>query len=161
MPEFSPARALLINPDQELPSEELTVPLSDRDVQTFQLIERYRSGEKINTLAEELGVTGEALRKRIRICCYNYSGTDRMYQELVRYVVLNKLVTSEDKLENSVDMIGVARADKSLKHAEWLCASLLPDRFAPKREVKNEHRHQVVVVERKPLIVKDIDTQTR
>jgi hypothetical protein len=160
MPELSPARALLI-PDQELPSEELITPLSDRDVQTFQLIERYRSGEKINTLAEELGVTGEALRKRIRICCYNYSGTDRMYQDLVRYVVLNKLVTSEDRLENSVDMIGVARADKSLKHAEWLCASLLPDRFAPKREIKQDTTVRVVVERRKPLVIKDIDTQAR
>jgi hypothetical protein len=161
MSELSPARALLINSDQELPSEELTVPLSDRDVQTFQLIERYRSGEKLNTLAEELGVTGQALRKRIRICCYNYSGTDRMYQELVRYVVLNKLVESEDKLDVSADNVAVARARESLKHAEWLCASLLPDRFAPKREIKQDTTVRVVVERRKPLVINDIDTQTR
>jgi hypothetical protein len=160
MPELSPARALLI-PDQELPSEELTLPLSDRDVQTFQLIERYRSGEKLNTLAQELGVTGQALRKRIRICCYNYSGTDRMYQELVRYVVLNKLVESEDKLDVSADNVAVARARESLKHAEWLCASLLPDRFAPKREIKQDTTVRVVVERRKPLVINDIDTKTR
>jgi hypothetical protein len=161
MPEFSPARALLINPDQELPSEELTVPLSDRDVQTFQLIERYRSGEKIQNLAEELGITGQALRKRFRICCYNYSGTDRMYQDLVRFVVLNKLVDTEDKLESSADNVAVARARESLKHAEWLCASLLPDRFAPKREIKQDTTVRVVVERRKPLVIKDIDTQAR
>jgi hypothetical protein len=160
MSELSPARALLI-PDQELPSEELTLPLSDRDVQTFQLIERYRSGEKLITLAEELGVSQQALRKRIRICCYNYSGTDRMYQDLVRFVVLNKMVESEDKLEISADNIAVARARESLKHAEWLCASLLPDRFAPKREIKQDTTVRVVVERRKPLVINDIDTQTR
>src|SRR5687767_9671548 len=109
MPELSPARALLI-PDSDIPSEELITPLSDRDVQTFQFIERYRSGEKLVTLAEELGITDEGLRKRIRICCYNYSGTDRMYQDLVRYVVLNKLVESEEKLEEAKDKVGVMRA---------------------------------------------------
>jgi hypothetical protein len=160
MSELSPARALLI-PDQDLPSEELTLPLSDRDVQTFQLIERYRSGEKLITLAEELGVSQQALRKRIRICCYNYSGTDRMYQDLVRFVVLNKMVESEDKLEISADNIAVARARESLKHAEWLCASLLPDRFAPKREIKQDTTVRVVVERRKPLVINDIDTQTR
>jgi hypothetical protein len=160
MSELSPARALLINSDQELPSEELTVPLSDRDVQTFQLIERYRSGEKLNTLAEELGVSQQALRKRIRICCYNYSGTDRMYQDLVRFVVLNKMVESEDKLEISADNIAVARARESLKHAEWLCASLLPDRFAPKREIKQDTTVRVVVERRqspKVLNTKEYD----
>jgi hypothetical protein len=161
MPEPSPARALLINPDQELPSEELTLPLSDRDVQTFQLIERYRAGEKLVNLAQEINLTDEALRKRIRICCYNYSGTDRMYKDLVRFVVLNKLVDTEDKLELASDNVGVARARESLKHAEWLCASLLPDRFAPKREIKQDTTVRVVVERRKPLVINDIDGQTR
>jgi hypothetical protein len=160
MPEFSPARALLINPDQELPSEELTVPLSDRDVQTFQLIERYRSGEKLITLAEELGITNEGLRKRIRICCYNYSGTDRMYQDLVRFVVLHKLVENEDKLDLASDNVGVARARESLKHSEWLAERLLADRFAPKREIKQDTTVRVVVERRqspKVLNSKDYD----
>jgi hypothetical protein len=160
MPELSPARALLIN-SQDIPSEELTLPLSDKDLQTFQLIERYRSGEKINALAEELGLTGQALRKRFRICCYNYAGTDRMYKDLVRFVVLNKLVDTEDNLESSADNVAVARARESLKHAEWLCASLLPDRFAPKREIKQDTTVRVVVERRKPLVINDIDGQTR
>jgi hypothetical protein len=160
MPELSPARALLI-PDQELPSEELTIPLSDKDVQTFQIIQRWRDGESLLSLSQELQLTKEGLRRRIKSLAYKYSGSDRLYQELVREVLVNKLIDDEENLESAETQVAAARGREMLKHAEWLAERLMPDRFAPKREVRQDTTVRVVVERRKPLVIKDIDTQTR
>jgi hypothetical protein len=160
MPEFSPARALLI-PDSEIPSEELITPLSDRDVQTFQLIQRWRDGESLLNLSQEVGLTKEGLRRRIKSLAYQYTGSDRFYKDLVREVLVTKILDSEEELESASDSVATARAREGLKHSEWLAERLMPDRFAPRREVKQDTTVRVVVERRKPLVINDIDGQPR
>jgi hypothetical protein len=161
MPESSPARALL-NQDSEIPSEELTLPLSDKDLQTFQLIERYRSGEKsLLELSEEIGLTKEGLRRRFKSLAYRYSGSDKYYRELIKEVFVNKILDWEERLETASDSVDVARAREGLNHCHWDSERRLPELFAPKREIKQDTTVRVVVERRKPIVIKDIDTQAR
>jgi hypothetical protein len=163
MPELSPARALLINPDQELPSEELTVPLSDKDLQTFELMERWRSGESLYKLSQEIGLTYEGLRRRFKVTAMLYSG--KTYEALRNEFLANERVDWEEKLENAKSMVEVACAHRGINQVDFKLERRVPELFAPKREVKNEHKHQLVVVERrqspKLLNSKDIDVETR
>jgi hypothetical protein len=141
-------------------SQELV--LSEKDKETFTLIERWRKGEKsLLELSEEIGLTKEGLRRRFKSLSYRYSGSDKYYNELVKEVLVNKLLDDEEELRNSDTQIAATRGRDLLRHSEWLAERLMPDRFAPKREVRQDTTVRVVVERRKPLVINDIDTRTR
>jgi hypothetical protein len=106
-------------------------------------------------------VTKEGLRRRIKSCCYRYSGSNLVYKELVREVVVDKLIDAEDKVMEAAESgnnVAATCAHVMLKHSEWLAERLVPEKFIPKKHIETDNTLRLIVdrgVERKPLIVND------
>lgn len=125
------------------PSE---VPLHILSGQTDlpDLIHRWLSGESLAKIAREQGLSDEGLRKRIKSWSYRYSGDNQTYKDLAEQVLINRMVEAEEKLEESIDSVGVARAREVLNHSRWVTGRRLPQ-FADKQETRSDNRITITI----------------
>ncbi len=122
------------------PSAPVLTP--SEDIQTdpiAEAIKKYRTSEaSLETLAKDLGMSHEALRKKMKVFCLLYSGSNEEYRNLVREHNALYLIEAEEELDKSRDSVEVTRAGTKLRHAEWKTAKIMPDIFGEKRQVQND-----------------------
>lgn len=136
---------LSLVPAPVLESEE-SIP--SQDLQTFSLIQRWKDGENLSDLADEIKMSREGLRKRIKSLAYRYSGVNRSYQDLVEEVILGRMIQYEEELETAGekrDGVALACARELLKHSQWLAERRLPKKFAPKQSLEVDKQVTVIV----------------
>lgn len=116
------------------------------------LIQRLESGSSLEQLAQELGVSRESLRKKIKVWCYTYSGTNELYQDLITRSMGERLVEAEDAHEASLSRgaIAVAHARDSLAHVRWMLERRVNKLYGPKQQIQQDTSISITIQELTP-----------
>jgi predicted DNA-binding protein YlxM (UPF0122 family) len=144
--------------DVLIPEETKTVlPYSPEGME--DVVKRYTDAFSVQTLAEEQGISPQALYARIEK--YLAQKGDQSYEEIKRQAVFARKAFADYLLLTASNQLEIARAQHLARYARMDCERYCPEIYGLKREVRQTGQVDVVVARREYKIINDIDTRTR
>ena len=97
-------------------------------------IERFLCGESLRTLAKEIGISHEGVRRRM--IKWSLTGkADKTYAELVTEMLVDRIAEADIQLENALSMIDITRADKVCRYARMDYERRRPHLYGQRAEI--------------------------
>ena len=93
----------------------------------LKLLDGIRQGKSMLTLANEYGVTDNAVWKRVK--------AHPDYRDILETGMELRMDKREKELETAVTNVDVTRADRLLAHGRWLAGVVAPQRFGQRTAI--------------------------
>jgi transcriptional regulator with XRE-family HTH domain len=109
------------------PENNTNLPRANKQELIAQAIDQHADGMSLRQIAEQIGVSHQAIRKWL------LTAGDQYKQAQISGLT-QRIIEADEMLESATDAVGIARAREIARYARWDAERRLPHLFGPKVE---------------------------
>lgn len=138
------------NPDSSVSSPSSLSSLLTLPPETPELIHRWTEGESLTALAAEIGISRQALTKRIKKFMLTEIGDVEAYKDLATEAMVSMISDADNELDDANTSVAVARAHAKARLTRQDFERRRPKLYGPKQEMSVDKTITVYVNRKAP-----------